>query len=446
MPTDIDNQEEMPSPPMPPPLPPLPPLPLPPILATMANAPVEGSSTLCAGDGDANEAIAAIAENDRVNYGDAFSDDDGVNVESTRPPSSGGSPSVPSSTASSSSPTKSTANRSAFNSPQSQASLKVGKPGVHTRAKTKVGTTARKGQGRKKGPQCRKGARVRVRRLHMKTAMNVTDKCYKILEGLSDDVMFYGTVIRSTKAKHFLVQFDRLPAGSNSVSVPRSTIQVLEPGSEEPEFCHQQAEDDATGERCEVVQEEEQPPDEAPTDGSSAAKSKKKKPNYGKESIEAFCNLPVEQQARAKSFNHCWGPNPDEKVTLEILEDDEQITVDPMESSVEEVIKASPMKVDIPWDSDKSKVDYSGTFFKYFFPSVEGIAKKIDDYNSDPRADYHRTVVSDKIKFDRPDHDDPDVLVSIPFALYPTQQYLFNSHNSCCTGETLHFFSYYRRS
>ena len=75
--------------------------------------------------------------------------------------------------------------------------------------------------------------------------------------------------------------------------------------------------------------------------------------------------------------------------------------------------KKSPFKIDIPWNNDPEKVDYNKIFFEHFFPDLTGKAKVIDRFFADVRSPMHATVKNDNIKFDRPDDDDPDHLVSI---------------------------------
>ena len=62
---------------------------------------------------------------------------------------------------------------------------------------------------------------------------------------------------------------------------------------------------------------------------------------------------------------------------------------------------------DIGWE----KKSLSSVFFDEFFPLVDGHAKLMDEYLSDPRASYNTTVVNDKIKFHDPDDDDPDWII-----------------------------------
>jgi hypothetical protein len=72
----------------------------------------------------------------------------------------------------------------------------------------------------------------------------------------------------------------------------------------------------------------------------------------------------------------------------------------------------SPFKIDICWDPDPEKIDYNTIYFDYFFPKLTGKAKVVDKFFSDGRAPMHSTVKNDGIKFNRPDDEDPDHLVS----------------------------------
>ena len=92
-----------------------------------------------------------------------------------------------------------------------------------------------------------------------------------------------------------------------------------------------------------------------------------------------------------------------------VRRDGEEIETDTMDTTN---IHKSPFKIDIPWDPDPAKVDYNKIFFDHFFPDLTGKAKVLDRFLQDVRAPTHMTVVNDNIKFNRPEHDDPDHLVS----------------------------------
>ena len=57
------------------------------------------------------------------------------------------------------------------------------------------------------------------------------------------------------------------------------------------------------------------------------------------------------------------------------------------------------------------------SLFNTIFPSVEGCAKKIDEYLKDERAEYYHTSVNELIKFHDIDADDPDWLVKRCYTL-----------------------------
>jgi hypothetical protein len=71
-----------------------------------------------------------------------------------------------------------------------------------------------------------------------------------------------------------------------------------------------------------------------------------------------------------------------------------------------------PIKKDIGWDPDPSKVNYNRILFKHFLPDIGGKALVLDDYLFDPRCGFHQTVLHDKIQFHCPCDKDPDKLVS----------------------------------
>ena len=144
-----------------------------------------------------------------------------------------------------------------------------------------------------------------------------------------------------------------------------------------------------------------------PDDLPSSSEKRGGKVNYAEFCQEQFIKLPVATQATAKSFDFKHGSKDEDKIVYQILADDEQITEDAMVHDP----NYCPIKKDIPWVSNTREVDYNKVFFDEFFPSLKGKAERLDKYLSDERCSMYQTVKSDKIRFHRPEDDDPDHLV-----------------------------------
>ena len=142
-----------------------------------------------------------------------------------------------------------------------------------------------------------------------------------------------------------------------------------------------------------------------------SVKNQTRKKNPWIESQEDFLSLPDDVRASSKTFEHFYGTKPDEKIVWKILMDNEQITTDAMGEHNDEIYH--PIKLDIPWSSMHKDVDYNLTFFKYFFPSLKGKAKLMDEYLGDRRCSMYTSVLNDKIRFYDPDREDPDALVRL---------------------------------
>jgi len=143
----------------------------------------------------------------------------------------------------------------------------------------------------------------------------------------------------------------------------------------------------------------------------------KTKPKYEQDSIDEFLGLSREAKANAKNFVYRFGPEDKDKIEWTILADSEQITVCPMEQEKAEKEKAredeyrdgngaseskdtsSPIKKDIPWDPDPSKVDYNAIMLENFFPDLKGKAEVLDKWLSNKRCKVYRTAQNDNISF-----------------------------------------------
>ena len=106
------------------------------------------------------------------------------------------------------------------------------------------------------------------------------------------------------------------------------------------------------------------------------------------ESVEAFLALSKDKKKSALSFLHKYGPDPEDSIEWEILEEDKQIVEDPMKH---------PKDLDLfnkaaPWKPKYNEVDYNDIFFKYFFPCLKGKAALLDKYLNDERCSVYHTV------------------------------------------------------
>lgn len=81
-------------------------------------------------------------------------------------------------------------------------------------------------------------------------------------------------------------------------------------------------------------------------------------------------------------------------------------------------VDRDPIKVDIRWDPDPMKVDYNKIWLERFLPSLAGSAAKLDRFLRCKGSRMKATVVSSKIKFERPDNEDPDFLVRRLHSMY----------------------------
>jgi hypothetical protein len=126
-----------------------------------------------------------------------------------------------------------------------------------------------------------------------------------------------------------------------------------------------------------------------------------------------FLKPPLPSRKSAKSFQHKYGPGKTDFVAWTILDDDKQIVEDAMDHPPK---NCSPLKVNLRWNVHKEKIPFNDHFFQGFFPSLQGKAKLMDEFFSDPHCGMEATIINDKIEFERRG-DDPDVLLKICITL-----------------------------
>ena len=396
MPTDVSNQ---------------PPL-LPPLLPIQAQADEPAYDV-------ANQAIREIAEDDsRPDHSVVFDDeeelppdDNNISTSTTQAPSSRTPGGV----------THNGSQDSQSTTAETSDNMAIARPPSAQRVLNNVDTTARKKTRKKstkqratpRGAAIRKGKRVKVTCRALKYVIPLDAPAYVILDHQGrNDYNFYGTVLGPRqKTGKYSVRFDELPSEDNEYSLVRGSLAVLETGVDEPAYDHASEDAAEIAERC-----------------SGQEKAPKIKPSQ--DAIDAFLALSPEQQKSAKHFIYPYGPDANESISWKILEDAEEIAKDTME----EVDPAeSPFKIDIPWDPNPSNVDYNKIFFDHFFPDLTGRAKVMDEFFKDVRAPSHVTVANDGITFDRPNHKDPDHVVSIPYFVTSCILLLYNSYHICLT-------------
>ena len=254
------------------------------------------------------------------------------------------------------------------------------------------------------------GKRVFVERKVVKYRVPVNTPGYEVVNLYqSDKFRFYGTVVgKPPNSKLYKVHLDLLPSECNELLVVRKDITVLAKGEEEPAYNPQH---DAMVEECQVIKKP----------------SSKKPSDHIGDSYTAFSLLDTELQAVATNFELKYGDGEEDKVVWKILSETEQITVCPMATEQASTpLPDNPFTQDIPWDKDPNKVDYNTILFEKFFPSVMGKAQVLDEYlsrdstNPEQPNVWKFRVHKDKIKFHRPDADDPDALVKICLTLMVT--------------------------
>jgi hypothetical protein len=264
-------------------------------------------------------------------------------------------------------------------------------PGSRKRGVATAARTTSSSKKKKASAQCRKGARVKIKRSLLFHVLEHDDQKEK-LEGHSNSRNFFGTFLSGSGKTGCKIRFDDLPAGNQDVNVKRrNLITVLEDGEEEKEHDH-------TNQLAEELAETHPP---------TAAKEAP-----AKNSTDKLCALDAETIAAATVFGLKWGQGEDKVVNWKMLGDNEHITEDPL-IIPDSVVHDSPACATELTDV----TDLNKLFFDEFFPSVVGHAKIIDKFHADPRSPFHTAVKNDRIAFHDPEADDPDWTVKQACAL-----------------------------
>ena len=183
--------------------------------------------------------------------------------------------------------------------------MTIGRPTKKARAPTTVITTARK--GKKRQARCVVGSRVSITRKLLKTHIDFESDAFSSIEGLSDDLLLYGTVIESKLRGSFVVRFELLPTNNQLITVTRSHLTTVDKNAEEPEYGHVKSVEATT----EINGSDEEWEDETE---EAVSKKPTRKKNPWIESQEDFLSLPDDVRASSKTFEHFYGTKPDEKL------------------------------------------------------------------------------------------------------------------------------------
>lgn len=283
------------------------------------------------------------------------------------------------------------------------------------------------------------GCRVFSERSKLIKLVKQGDPQYDIINNVGNGFRFYGTVKRGDGKKGcWHIEFDLFPDNAKTLKLSRQQCTTLLPGTDEPQYDprHEKMNkaideleilDSESEDDCDLVLPDSSDDDENAADGSSTKKKRKKKKTRKVLSIESFLNMSDDGVLEATTFNHYYGEGDNEYIEWTILKDGEEISEDIMQHPQQ---SSSPFNVDIPWLPETSKVDYFDAFFKHFFPSLEGKAAVLDKYLSNPRCSGHSKYwLSEKVRFHRADHPDPDYIVS-SFLLVVVQSVHLFSHSS----------------
>jgi hypothetical protein len=240
--------------------------------------------------------------------------------------------------------------------------------------------------------------RVCILRKKLKSAIKIPSAAWNAIEHMADDYRFYGTCIESSGRGVFKIQFDQLPCDHNEINIPRKDYTTLAKDNDEPEYSHQaDQEEEETEEQGNFPanSEDESEDDDSnnvnnpTTKNTPPGQGQKKKVNHLKQWQEVFLKLPLPSCKSAKSFQHKYGPGETDFVVWTILDDDELIVEDAMDHPQKNCL---PLKVNLPWNVHEEKIPFNDHFFQGFFPSLQGKAKLMDEFFSDPRCGMEATI------------------------------------------------------
>ncbi len=276
-----------------------------------------------------------------------------------------------------------------------------------------------------KEPRIKTGVRVYSTKIQLKSLVKQGDLPYDTIQTVGNIFRFYGVVIKADAKKGWWhVDYNMFPLNGKSLRISRNICCTIPEGQDEPvhEFRNERV--DAAIANLETLESdpdedvelavEESYDDENRGRASNTKKNQKKKTRKVL-SLESFIGMSDDGVLQAKTFDHYYGDDNADYIRWDILEDGEEITEDVMKHDIG---ASSPFKINIPWNQEKSLVEYFDVFFASFFPPLEGKAEVLDRYLANPNYSGHQAYwAHDKVRFHCPDRSDPDFILKIYITL-----------------------------
>jgi hypothetical protein len=267
-------------------------------------------------------------------------------------------------------------------------------------------TTARHKKKTKASTKIKIGCRVYSTRKSLYHI--VKEEQRKSMKDFADNYKVFGTVRSGNTNKGYLVEFDMFPAAQKTVQLTRKRLTTLSKDEEEVNNTTTNSNDFLTIDNDEDddddVEVEDAVATGTTTTTTTTATTKKKKVDPLKESIKKFSKLDKATLQSTTVFEMQYGEEVEEKIIWEILEDNKHIETedDPLHY---------PDQLHFKKELDFDSSEYDSIFFNDFFPSITGHGVLLDEFHSDTRSPYHRTITRSGYKFNDSDADDPDWIV-----------------------------------
>jgi hypothetical protein len=245
-------------------------------------------------------------------------------------------------------------------------------------------STARQSKKKPKQERIKLRGRVKVTRKQLWPILHHQEQ-KEAVKDFADNYNLYGTVNSGNASAGYNISFDILPMGLKEVVVARKRISVVKTGEEERPF------------------DKRNNQEQYATIEASKSTARKAPPPLKQSEID-FLNLSEDDRRTINEYVMKYDKDGN-AIHWTIFQDTEYLSEadDSMEYPDGPIVLR-----DVGFGSK----ELGDILFDEFFPSVDGHAVLMDDYNKDQRSPYYTTVQNDKIKFHDPDNKaDPDWIV-----------------------------------